>query len=285
MIAYSADAEAARAYLLTAYNDIDIFVEDTTCQNMYVRLFNRILAPRAKIQQVFPLHSRANVIEKCRNDQVERSRRRIYIIDADQDLILGRPPPRLKHLYRLQVYCSENLLLSENAVITLATECQPSATSPDLARDIALRPLLDRAIQILLPLFVVYAVVEELELGIETVKHSIYRLLDDPTDPRSLSERRVRCRILTVIREIRKQVPAKRYRATRDVVLRRIGRLQRHPSAYISGKSCLLPLVYLQLKQLAKLNEALERVKVRLAQHCELSIDRGLRRALLRASK
>ena len=124
VIAYSADAEQARAYLLRAYNDIDIFVEDTTCQNMYARLLNRMLEPKGKrIGQVFPLHSRENVIEYCRADPNPRGRPRLYIIDADQDLILGRPAPRLKNLYRLKVYCSENLLLSEHAIVTIATEC------------------------------------------------------------------------------------------------------------------------------------------------------------------
>jgi Protein of unknown function (DUF4435) len=87
MIAYSREAEPARAYLLKSYNDIDIFVEDASCQNMYVKLFNRILEGKARINQVFPLHSRKNVIERCAADQGFRARKRLYIIDADHDLI------------------------------------------------------------------------------------------------------------------------------------------------------------------------------------------------------
>ena len=44
MIAYSPEAEAARAYLLQSYNDIDVFVEDVTCQNMYIRLIVSVRA-------------------------------------------------------------------------------------------------------------------------------------------------------------------------------------------------------------------------------------------------
>jgi hypothetical protein len=285
VIAYSPDAEPARAYLLKAYNDIDIFVEDATCQNMYVRLIGRILSGKACVNQVFPLHGRDNVIAKCAADQAVRSRRRLYIIDADQDLVRGKAGPKLKHLYRLSVYCSENLLLSEHAAVTLATECMTNATWPDMAVTIALRPLLDRAIRILVPLFVVYATVRELNLGIETVSCPVQRLLDDINDPNSLSERRVRARILAIIRAIRSQASAARYRSVRNSILRRINRNKRHHSVYISGKSYLLPLAYMQLKRRAGLNEPLDRVKVRLAQHCELSIDRGLRGAILRALK
>ena len=51
MIAYSPEAQTARACLLRIYNDIDVFVEDATCQNMYVRLINRILGSRGRISR------------------------------------------------------------------------------------------------------------------------------------------------------------------------------------------------------------------------------------------
>lgn len=283
MIAYSPDAEPARAYLLKAFNDIDVFVEDTTCQNMYIRLINRILAGRARINQVFPLGGRDNVVAKCREDQGLRPRRRLYLIDADQDLMLGRPAPRLKHFYRLSVYCSENLLLSEHAVVTLATEGRTNTAWPEMAISLALRPLLDRAVTTLVPLFVLYGIVLELGLGLETINYSVHRLLEDPADPFTLSERLVRVRILSIIRQIRAHVSARKYRSIRNSILRRIRRNVRHDSVYISGKTYLLPLTHLQLKRVAGLNDSFDRLKVRLAQHCELTIDRGLHRALRNA--
>jgi hypothetical protein len=285
VIAYSPDAEPARAYLLKAFNDIDVFVEDATCQNMYIRLINRVLAGRAHINQVFPLGSRDNVVASCSQDQGARARRRLYIIDADQDLMLGIPAPRLKHLYRLSAYCSENLLLSEHAAITLATEAKTNVAWPDMAISLALRPLLDQAVNTLAPLFVLYGIVQKLGLGLETVKYSVYRLLGDPSDPRTLSETLVRVRILSIIRQIRSHVPSRRYRSIRNTILRRVRRNRRHHSVYISGKTYLLPLVHLQLKKVAGLNDSFDHVKVRLAQHCELTIDRGLHRALRKAVK
>lgn len=285
MIAYSPDAEPARAFLLKSYNDVDVFVEDAACQNMYVRLVNRMLAGRARINQVFPLQGRENVLARCRSDQSPRPRKRLYIIDADQDLIRGRPAPRLRHLYRLKVYCAENLLLSEGALVTLATECQTSATWPDMALALALRPLLERSVELLMPLFIVYAVVSELGLSIETIGYPVYRLLDQPGDPSTLSENRIRSRAFSLIREIRSKVSARRYRTVRNGILRRVARSRRDQSAYISGKTYLLPLAYLQLKGAAGLNDSLERVKVRLAEHCELNVDPGLPRVVRNAAR
>jgi hypothetical protein len=130
MVAYSPEAEAARAHLLKNYNDLDIFVEDLTCQNMYVRLINRMFAGRARISQVYPLGGRVNVIQRCKADQSAPGRPRLYIIDGDIDLLLGRPAPRLRGLYRLKVYCSENLLLSEHALVTLVTEGRTRCRGP-----------------------------------------------------------------------------------------------------------------------------------------------------------
>lgn len=285
MIAYSPDAEPARAYLLKAYNDLDVFVEDATCQNMYVRLINRMLSGRGRISQVFPLHGRANVLAQCRTDQLPRARKRIYVIDADQDLILGKAAPPLKYLYRLNVYSSENLLLSEHAIITLATESKTNESWAQLAIDLQIRPMLDQAIRLLMPLFVIYGVVAKLGLGIETVGFSVHRLLRDRSDPTTLSEELIRARIIRLLREIRQQSTPRKYRSARRAILRELEKRRRHASAYISGKTYLLPLIQLQLRRVAGVNDSMDGIKVRLAQHCELNIDARLRAALMRATK
>jgi hypothetical protein len=154
-----------------------------------------------------------------------------------------------------------------------------------MAVALAIQPLLTRSIRVLIPLFVLYGVFEELGLGIETTKYPVHRLLDNVSDPSSLSERLVRIRILAMVRQARERVSARRYRAVRDSILRRLANSKRHHSVYISGKTYLLPLAYLQLKRVANLNESVDRVKVRLAQHCEVTIARGLQRAILRAIK
>ena len=287
MIVYSPDAEPARAYLLRAYNDIDIFVEDCACQNMYVRLFNRMLESKGKrISNVFSLHDRRNVIERCRADQGERDRPRLYIIDGDQDRLVARPKPRLKKFYRLQVYCAENLLLSEHAIITIATEASTNTSWANMARALSIRPLLESSVESLLCLFVAYATAFIFNLNIETVGFPVQRLLVKQHDPTFLSQRFIRTRALSILRAGRTQVSRVKYRRTRKLIVSRLNSsVARDRSDYISGKTYLLPLIQLQVKRVAGLQGSADSLKVRLAQHCELSIDPGLQRAILRALK
>lgn len=70
---------------------------------------------------------------------------------------------------------------------------------------------------------------------------------------------------------------------TRARIVKRLAKNKWDQSVYISGKAYLLPLAHLQLKSVAGFNESTDKLKVRLAQHCELHIDRGLKRAVLRA--
>lgn len=285
MIAYSPSAEATRAFLLRNYNDIDIFVEDAACQNMYVRLFGRIFGNRIRLEQVYPLHGRVNVLDKCKSDQAPRPRPRLYLIDGDLDLILGRRVPKLRHLHRLGVYCAENLLICEHAAVMLATESQTCTSVADMRTALDLQHFLDSATQKLLPLFVMYGIVQKLGLGVETVNYSVHRLLDRPNDPASLSTNLIRSRILFLGRLARAHVKLEKYRKTRNAIFKRINKstlVRRH---YISGKTYLLPLLHMRLKSVASFNDTIDHTKVRLAQHSDLSIDRSLKRALSRATK
>jgi hypothetical protein len=285
MIAYSPDAEPARAHLLKSANTIDVFVEDSAAQNFYVVLINRMLGKAGRISQVYPLSGRANVLEQCQADQAYRPRKRLYVIDADHDLLLGRGVPKMKHLFRLSAYCSENLVLSEHAFISIAAECAPSVTWPDLALQLKLRTMLDGAVELLLPLFVVYAAIHELGLGIETVSYSVHRLLSVPGDPATLSRSLIDARILSLVRKIRASVAGTRYRKLRDRILRRMATGDPDLSRYISGKTYLLPLVHLQLRRVAGFNEAIDKLKVRAGHRCELDIDQSFTRAVRRAAR
>ena len=270
MIAYSTEAEPGRAYLLRNYNDLDVYVEDAACLNMYVRLINRVLEPhRKRITTVFPLHGRGNLLAGCAADQAPRPRRRIYLMDADQDLILGRPAPQLNHLHRLNVYCVENLLLSEHAIVTIATECDSNKPWHQMAIDLAFRNLIERSLTVLSPLFVIYAIVYELGLTIETVGFSVHRLLETPNNPLSLSPRLIGSRVRGLIRQIRSLVSNAEYRRARTAATAGL-RAGTDPSVFISGKDYLLPLIYLHVRNIAGLRDSPSGFRVRLAQLCEL---------------
>lgn len=280
-LAYSPSAEVSRAYLLRSFNDLDIFVEDVKAQNSYIRLFRRMLNGVATINHVFPLQSRQNVIAACSKDQAARTRKRLYIIDGDLDLIQGIAPPSLMHFYRLSVYCSENLLLSKVAAIEIAAECESNTNWIDLAAKLNIEGLFEVAQSMLLPLFIAYAVSERLGLGIQTVKYPVQRLCSSPHEPLTLSGYLVRRRLEEVRNQILTAIPITAYRALRRQMMVQACNIPGKLVRLISGKTYLLPLLHLHLQSKVAFVGTVDSLKVRLAANCELDIDPGLQAALV----
>jgi hypothetical protein len=266
--------------LLRQYNDLDIFVEDVSAQNVYIRLFNRMLNGIAKITQVFPLQSRSTVLSECAKDQLPRNRKRLYIIDGDFELIHGTAAPVLLHLYRLGVYCSENLLLSESAAIEIALECDTSAPWHGLALRLDLRSLFDSVNHLLMPLFIIYAVAEWVEAGVPTSGYAVNRLCVSPHNPRTLSAYKIRRRISEVRAAILAKISMLQYKALRRSFGARLGTDKRQHGSFISGKTYLLPILHAHLKREVGFSGSSDTLKVRLAAYCELNIDLGLSAAL-----
>lgn len=283
MIRYSPKTARARARLLARYNDIDVYVEDAATQNMYVRLLSRILGAKHTLTSVIPLDGRKNVIEACARDQAQRARRRLYLIDGDLDLLNGVPAPKLKHLYRLNVYCSENLVATEHAAIQIAMEGLPSCSYDVAQKLLNLDILLERIPRQLLGLFVLYAVVQRLGLTIQTSGKPIHAFLEDPGDPYTLSAQRVFRRYREILAEILQHSTKRQYRRAKRAVCRSLARSPDVPGRYVSGKTYLLPVIELRLRRAASVQDSRRSLVVRLATHCEPNVDPGLVRALRRA--
>jgi hypothetical protein len=273
MIQYSAAAQRGRAHLLQKYNDVLLFVEDETCQNMHVRFFAKILEGIGKLQHVFPLHGRAAVLNAALSD-TSGDPRVIYVIDGDLDVLTGRPVPTCQNLYRVNAYCIENLIISEQGLLTVAAESSVEQDARSLRHDLAFSPSKRSLERLLIPLFREYAIVSRLGLGMETVKFAVVRLCKDDApyvDARSLRSR---------IREIRKQVIASvgwaTYRAEKDLVSRQAKAL-RDKSMAISGKDYLLPLVQRWLRAKFGFRDSRSGLAVRLASHASPDVEPGLR--------
>lgn len=114
---YSIKDKKAASFLKRYYNDIEVFVEDKKCSNMWVNLINATLQDIAEIDSVTQLGDKLTVIKECKNDD-DFSYPKIYIIDGDFDFIFNLKIKN-KRLFRLNVYCVENLLFSENALLEL----------------------------------------------------------------------------------------------------------------------------------------------------------------------
>jgi hypothetical protein len=99
MIRYSPRSARAISLLKAFYNDIAIFVEDKASPNMHLLICRRVLGEGVRLSSVNPLGGRDAVVGACRLDQTVSPRKRLYVIDGDLDLLMGRAKPKLKHLY------------------------------------------------------------------------------------------------------------------------------------------------------------------------------------------
>lgn len=95
---YPPRAAKALGHLKANNNDIEIFVEDKSSPNLWLKLIRKYLPRDIRLSSVTVLGCRDNVIRACRADQIWDNRKKLYIIDGDLDLLQGRRKPRLRHL-------------------------------------------------------------------------------------------------------------------------------------------------------------------------------------------
>lgn len=124
MLERSQAAKFAKFKFFTAYNEIDIFIEDTArgSKKIFTELLRRAFSSSISIDAIFPLGPRSVVIKRCASDQGERNRRAIYIVDGDYDIALAKSPPSLRRLYVLKRYCIENYLLDYDAISSVLSD-------------------------------------------------------------------------------------------------------------------------------------------------------------------
>src|SRR5687767_2319829 len=133
MITYHRRALKALAFLFRPYNDIDVYVEDKVIRNVYEVILTRLLANRARVTRIFSLGGRTEVIEAARRAATGGNRCELYLIDGDLDLLKGVSAPEITGLYRLNVYCAENLVLCPDACVEVAYEVLADTSKQALA--------------------------------------------------------------------------------------------------------------------------------------------------------
>ena len=283
MLRYPAKARRALAFLFRRFNDIDIYVEDTVSRNMYEVLLQRILEGRAKVNRIFQVGNKTQVIDACTADQND-PRPRLYLIDGDLDLILGNPAPALNRLYSLQVYSAENLLWSEAATNEIAFECLTNESRSAVGQAINFQAFQASVLALLRPLFATYAATYKLDSTLQTVSYHVMRLTVQVDNAPVLDDQKVLQRIAALETELSKKVPAATVIAETTSALQVLNGPDQQSARYISGKTYLLPLVYHHLRRHAGYAGSFEQLKVRLARFTELTIDPGLAAAVLDAA-
>jgi hypothetical protein len=117
MLELSDEAKRLVSTFLAYRNDIDIYTEDELKdKEFYSVLFTRLLEKAIKVNDITPLGSRKNVIDRCQSEP-DNGRKKLFIIDGDVKFIHGRDIPELPTLFVLEGYCIENFVFDSESII------------------------------------------------------------------------------------------------------------------------------------------------------------------------
>ena len=230
-----------------------------------------------RLNNVNVLGSKMNVIKACKIDQEFDGRRKLYIIDADMELLTGKHKPRLRHLYRLRGYCVENYLLNEGALVSAVTTVNTRIDENSARRQIDFLGWLERNRKSLESLFICYAVTYEMKRELKTVGFSVYRLLKAGNNF-DLCERKVFLRTIELYRRIRSDCSKENTRLVYEKVrmnAEAIGALR-----FASGKDYIFPPIYQLIKSKSATNITIDAFKVLVAQCVDNAEDRYLLRRI-----
>jgi len=180
MLVYTPDAKKAVSFLMREFNDVDVYVEDTKngVEKIYRALFGRALGGEVLISNVYGLGGKAEVLNRFEKDNNPFSRKRIYVVDGDLDLLAGSALRRKKGLFVLGRYSIESYLLDEKALAKILDTDMPTDVR-DVLKKINLCDWKRKNCQILKMLFIEYACAWILDKGCETVGYNAFRLKDE----------------------------------------------------------------------------------------------------------
>lgn len=279
-VVYPPKAAQALGFLKSSRNDIEIFVEDSSAPNLWIKLLRNLLPYGTRLDSVNILGSRENVLAACRADQSEDGRKKLYIIDADLDLLKSRPKPRLKHLYRLRSYCVENYLMSNKSLIELATTFDTGVSEANANILLDFEGWIATNREVLNSLFVCYAVTHTLVNSEQTVGYPVFKILDESDARINLCAKKTGVRIFQLYRKVVAENSLETARSERSHVMACASGADIMRT--VSAKDYILPLIYRLMKSCFGVNVSLKQFKVMLAALVGKDIDPYLVRRLAR---
>ena len=246
-VVFPARAAKALGHLKAHRNDVEIFVEDTAGGNLWVKLLRHYLPEQVKLESVNVLGSRQLVLKACSIDQAQESRRKLYVIDGDLELLRGVGKPRLKHLYRLRSYCVENYLINEDALVSAITTLNMNVDFYTARRELDLGGWIERNGGALHRLFVCYAVTHELKQEKETVGYKVNKLLKWNNSEFDFCESKVAARTIGLYKSVRLDFSKDEVRAVYDRVKKNADRIG--VWRFVSAKDYLIPQLYGRIRR------------------------------------
>lgn len=276
-VLYPEGIAPALGHLNNHGNDIEVFVEDTVNRNVWRNVLKKFLPKGVTFSDPIALGGRKKVLEECSRDQIDDGRKKLYIIDADLDLLTGAPMPPLLHLHRLQGYCIENYLVQEEALVQVAQVMDVNVSEAD-ARALLDFPGWKRANEEeFTTLFRCYAVANQLDERHRTVGHWIGHVCKDAPMDDCLCPHKTNARVMGLFRAVR-------LNNSKDALRQMYNEVSNNAETYdfcvyVSGKDGLLNRLIVRLKRFfGHMND--NQIKVLLSTYFEVDVDPNLKHRL-----
>lgn len=138
------------------FNDVSFYVEDEEQEQLYYEILHKLF-PNIRLNKIFPLGGKKEVINKARSSTSDR--RRVFLVDKDFDDIL-RTKVFLPNLFYLKQYSIENYLLERDAIYAIIVEERPRLKKPEILRRVAVEEFLNERVEDLIELFTLFLVAQ-----------------------------------------------------------------------------------------------------------------------------
>tara|TARA_R110001583_G_scaffold61489_1_gene181622 strand:- start:357 stop:1223 length:867 start_codon:yes stop_codon:yes gene_type:complete len=273
-----ARASQGLAHLQSQKNDIVVFVEDNAGRNLWKKVLRKFLPAGKKIENVNPLGGRKNVLDACKADLNKSGPPRLYIIDADLDIIKGKSKPRLKNLYRLRRYCVENYLIHDDGFVHIAQTFDADIDESNAKNQIDSSGWIQRNSVALRQLFIWYAVASELNCRAQTVKYHLSRLTQNNSAKFDICQVKTKIRLIGLYRELRRN----HSRAEIVDLLKKYEENIRRKTEleFVSGKTYIIPGLEPLLKRDFGVNLTASAFSSMLAEKMPPAVDPYLKRTI-----
>lgn len=266
--------------LFEQLQDIDVYIEDTGLEPLYLELLKRIKTEDIRLARVFAIGSRSMVVEAARQHDFT-SRRAIFIIDGDFEWVRGDAAPSVPGVFRLDAYCIENLLISKPAAVRVLMECaecdiETAIVSLEFDRWLS-------NVRCLVELFKVWTVLNAILPEIKTVSSGVGCVLDAANKVAVLAKTKVDQRIAEAKEELSRCCSPDLSLIEKQVTDRFA--LLDDPIDVISGKDFLLPLLRFHLHERTRDAPRISQLRFRLAMNPNVNRFRKVSVALRKAAR
>lgn len=282
---WSTKAKRAVAFFFRSWNDIDVYVEDTSLST--IQIYNEILVrlsnDKFRVERVFPLGGKRNVIESCENHDSSTGRPSLYVIDGDLNLLCeDSNPTGLKRLYIHERYCIENFLIDENSSIETLYEENGTLSRDDIKNLIKFDNYRDD-IECFLELFIIFGAMRKFFPGIKNVSLGLKSFITGGKTP-VIDTNEINNYIGKMHNDMCKAYG-------NDIVLSE--ELKLHQKAlsnnavltFVSGKDFLLPALLHRLRLSTKVQSTNNSLKIRIAKSCNIEPLNNFKTALHECSQ